>query len=62
MTGAFAQNPYVGEKPHKKNAQAHRFHRAAHYSVHSAHHHKAMAAGHASIKSHPSYGKPPVIQ
>jgi hypothetical protein len=31
--GAVAQNPYLREKPHKKNALAHRFHRAAHYSV-----------------------------
>jgi hypothetical protein len=57
--GAFAQepsvNPYVGEKHHAKSANVHRFHHAAHYSLNSEHHHRAMAAGAASIVSHPSH-------
>jgi outer membrane lipoprotein-sorting protein len=56
---AFAQNnPYVGEKTSAKHANVHRFHRSAHTSLHSAHHHKAMAAGKASIESHPRNKKP----
>jgi Ni/Co efflux regulator RcnB len=42
---------------HGKQAGVHKFHRQAHTHRHSPAHHKAMASGHASIKSHPSYGK-----
>jgi hypothetical protein len=62
-TVAFAQEtPFAGEKPSAKHANVHRFHHAAHASLHGAHHHKAMAAGHASIKSHPSHGQPPMTR
>jgi hypothetical protein len=58
MTVAFAQeNPLGPEKPSAKHANVHHFHHGQHAMRHNrAAHHKAMAAGQASIASHPSHG------
>jgi hypothetical protein len=55
MVALAQENPHVGEKHSAKHANVHRFHHAAHYSLNSEHHHRAMAAGQASIVSHPSH-------
>jgi hypothetical protein len=47
----------VFAQEHGKQAGMHKFHHQAHAHKRSAAHHKSMAAGQASIKSHPSHGK-----
>jgi len=54
LTVAFGQ-----ENPDAKHTNVQAVHRSSHASKHSAAHHEAMAAGKASIKSHPSYRKDP---